>query len=168
MRNSLPPHNACVTFTNALGILWASSEKGLSIRSSADEDGYCAPAARKFLTFDALGRGDRAQSSVFSSGVVDPKTKIAIAGDANAPIFERNAHHRIKRKLQNKKGGIMTGAGTVTITGTAEATASDAESSSVVTPARACAGISSGVFCINSSQSAFTTGVRGAVPPPTG
>ena len=55
------------------------------------------------------------------------------------------------------------------ITGAADATASDAgASSAIIPPACAYAEISSSVFCVSPSLSAFTTGVRGAVPPPAG
>ena len=114
--------------------------------------------------------GEIAFEVAVSVGIAGQNKKNDKFDGVNALASNRNVRHRIKRKLQSEKGGIiMTGAETVIITGAAEATASVAGASSAVAlPARACAEISSIVFCVSPSLSAFTTGVRSALPPPTG
>jgi hypothetical protein len=132
-----------------------------------DEDGSCAPAAKIFRRY-ALSRGIEFEVA-FLVGVGGPNKRIDVIDGAYQLASDQNMRQRIKRKLQAKRGGIMTGAGTVIIAGAAKATSSDVGVSSAVTAhVRADGEISPSAICISPTLYTLTIGVRGTEPPPTG
>jgi hypothetical protein len=71
-------------------------------RSSVDEDGLCAPAAKIFRRY-ALSRGI-AFEVAFLVGVGGPNKRTDVIDGAYQPAFDQNTRQRIKRKLQAKRG----------------------------------------------------------------
>ena len=167
MRNSLPRFGPCVFLNNASGLPRPPSEKGLGLRSSADENGYRLPAADTSLR--------RQQSSrlrvvfrlrLFAGGRGTQQFGRIWCGECTPAAIRRGRMDRRAQARNEQEGLIMTRAAIAIISGTIEALNSDAGQRPAA-HASDCA-LPRFARSLNITPAAFTTRIRGTAPPQTG